>query len=190
MSRFTDNDPPHSYLKNIAGQFIILAILPLIGFLVSPVEALSPGNDISPKNVIVVNDLIELSSIGLNTFRPITSVYFLDENGLNEEESRFILKPNTEPTTILALVTAYNATVEQCDDTPFITASGERVREGIVACPIRFPFGSLIEIDDKIYECQDRMGFAHQNANKFDIFMWSLSDARTWGSQWKNVNIF
>jgi len=41
-----------------------------------------------------------------------------------------------------------------------------------------------------MYECQDRMGFAHQNANKFDIFMFSEQRAIQFGRQTKQVIIY
>ena len=58
---------------------------------------------------------------------------------------------------IEAEVTAYNPVKNQCDDNPLITASGQKVREGIAACPEWLPFGSLVEIQDQVYECQDLM---------------------------------
>ena len=54
-------------------------------------------------------------------------------------------------------MTGYSSTVEQCDDTPFITASGERVREGIVANNC-LPFGTIIETEEgEMLEVVDRM---------------------------------
>ncbi|HDY68411.1 hypothetical protein LCGC14_1745220 [marine sediment metagenome] len=40
-------------------------------------------------------------------------------------------------------ITGYSSTVDQCDDTPFITASNTRVRDGIVASN-EFPFGTRL----------------------------------------------
>ena len=55
------------------------------------------------------------------------------------------------------IMTGYSSTVEQCDDTPFITASGERVREGIVANNC-LPFGTIIETEEgEMLEVVDRM---------------------------------
>jgi len=92
--------------------------------------------------------------------------------------------------TILAVVTAYNPVPEQTDDTPHITASGERVREGIVACPVWLEFGTIIEIDGKLYECQDRMHPKYWYQARFDILMWDYWEAKKWGKQIKVVKIY
>ena len=58
------------------------------------------------------------------------------------------------------LVTAYSSTESQTDDTPFITASGTYVREGIVATNV-LPMGTKIRIPqlygDRIFVVEDRM---------------------------------
>jgi len=91
---------------------------------------------------------------------------------------------------VLAVVTAYNPVPEQTDDTPHITASGERVREGIVACPIWLEFGTIVEIDGKLYECQDRMHPKYWYQNRFDILMWDYWEAKRWGKRIKVVKIY
>ena len=56
--------------------------------------------------------------------------------------------------------TAYSSTVDQTDDTPFITASGTYVRDGIAAANF-LPFGTVFKIPeiygDKIFVVEDRM---------------------------------
>lgn len=56
--------------------------------------------------------------------------------------------------------TAYSSTVDQTDDTPFITASGTYVRDGIAAANF-LPFGTIFKIPDlygdKIFTVEDRM---------------------------------
>ena len=95
--------------------------------------------------------------------------------------------PHTE---VLAVITAYNPVPEQTDDTPHITASGERVREGIVACPVWLEFGTIVEIDGKLYECADRMHPRYWYQNRFDILMWDYREAKKWGKQIKVVKIY
>lgn len=56
-----------------------------------------------------------------------------------------------------------------------ITASGERVREGIVAMDKRFPFGTEVIIDGKTYVCEDRGGAI--KGNKIDIYVPSHAEA-------------
>ena len=89
--------------------------------------------------------------------------------------------------TIMATITAYSSTVEQTDDTPFITASGERVREGIIANNC-LSFGELIEIDGEIFEVQDRMSKRY-GCEYFDIWMENKELAINWGRQEKEIII-
>jgi len=78
-------------------------------------------------------------------------------------------------------VTAYSSTVDQCDDTPFITAAQTRVRDGVIACPRYFPFGTKILIKDKIYTCEDRL---HQDyVHRFDIWFSTRQAALEFGKQ-------
>ena len=89
-----------------------------------------------------------------------------------------------------AWVTAYNPTVEQCNSNPMITASGERVKEGIIACPRWIPFGTQVELNGQWYECQDRMSQKMPFRHRFDIFMWSKEDALEWGKQYKKIKLY
>ena len=82
-------------------------------------------------------------------------------------------------------VTAYSSTPDQTDDTPFITASGKVVSDGIVASnfltfgtKLRFPqlFGN------KIFVVEDRM---HQrySSNRVDIWFPDRESAENFGIQ-------
>ena len=87
-----------------------------------------------------------------------------------------------------ATITAYSSTIEQTDSTPFITASGKRVRKGIIANNY-YKFGTKIEIDGEIYEVQDRMSKKY-NKYYFDIWMSSKEEAIQFGKQTKQVIIY
>ncbi|MGB2762350.1 MAG: hypothetical protein WBC21_02300 [Minisyncoccales bacterium] len=85
--------------------------------------------------------------------------------------------------TMRVLTTAYSSTVCQTDDTPFITASGTYVKDGIVANNL-LSFGTKIRIPeiygDKIFIVEDRMhwkkGYYH-----VDIWFSSYWGAKTFG---------
>lgn len=55
---------------------------------------------------------------------------------------------------------AYSSTVDQTDNTPFITASGTHVRDGVIATNF-LPFGTIVKIPslygNKIFIVEDRM---------------------------------
>jgi len=69
-------------------------------------------------------------------------------------------------------------------DSGTITATGETVRVGGVACNF-LPFGTAIVIDGVEYIVNDRCGID----NCIDIFMESYEDAIQFGRQYKEVYI-
>lgn len=88
------------------------------------------------------------------------------------------------------IVTAYSSSVDETDDTPFLTASGEYVRDGIVAANF-LPFGTRIRIPEifgnKIFVVKDRMASKH--AEKVDIWFQSKELAKTFGKKKLNVEV-
>ncbi len=87
-------------------------------------------------------------------------------------------------------VTAYSSTVDQTDSTPFITASGTDVRDGIVACNF-LRFGTRVRFPniygDKVFVVEDRM--ALKNSHKIDIWFSSREDANQFGVQTLKVEV-
>lgn len=79
------------------------------------------------------------------------------------------------------IFTAYTAIVSQTDSTPTITASNQKVKEGVVANNC-LPFGTRIKVNDRIYEIQDRMNERY-GCDKFDIYLWKHSEAIDFGMQ-------
>jgi 3D (Asp-Asp-Asp) domain-containing protein len=79
------------------------------------------------------------------------------------------------------IFTEYTATVSQTDNTPTITASNQKIREGIVANNC-LPFGTKIEINNNIYVIQDRMNERYGCEN-FDIYVRRYAEARHFGRQ-------
>jgi len=75
-------------------------------------------------------------------------------------------------------LTAYSSAPEETDDTPFITATGSHVRDGIVATNF-LPFGTRMRIPDvfgdKIFVVDDRM---HPRKTDYvDVWMPTKQDA-------------
>ncbi|MEK9183351.1 MAG: hypothetical protein AAB849_02480 [Patescibacteria group bacterium] len=68
--------------------------------------------------------------------------------------------------TVKAVLTAYSSTPNQTDSTPFVTANGKRVYDGLVAANW-LPFGTRVKFPelfgDKIFTVNDRMNqrFGH-----------------------------
>lgn len=94
----------------------------------------------------------------------------------------------------VAEITAYTAGFESCGKLPTdpsygITASGIKVREGIIATDIRYiPFGTKVYIEGLgVFESQDVGGDI--KGNRIDIYMESLQDALKFGRQFRKVII-
>lgn len=92
--------------------------------------------------------------------------------------------------------TGYSSTPDQTDSTPFITASGTYVRDGIIAANVyangrRIPFGTLIRIPevygDKIFVVEDRMHARYKN--NIDIWFPERQLAREFGSKKVTIEI-
>jgi len=90
--------------------------------------------------------------------------------------------------TIKVPVSAYTSAVNECDSTPFTTADGSRVRDGIVAANF-LKIGTRFRIPqyfgNKVFEVHDRMNARF--SNRIDIWMTQKADARAWGV--RNVTI-
>ncbi|OGZ19510.1 MAG: hypothetical protein A2654_02420 [Candidatus Nealsonbacteria bacterium RIFCSPHIGHO2_01_FULL_43_31] len=93
--------------------------------------------------------------------------------------------------TIRAVLTAYSSTPDQTDDTPFITASNTRVRDGIVAANF-LAFGTKVQIPeifgDKVFTVEDRMAKKHND--KIDIWFPERHLAKKFGIQEAEVIVF
>jgi len=90
----------------------------------------------------------------------------------------------------LVPVTAYSSTYDQTDSTPFITASGTNVREGVIACNF-LRFGTRVRFPqlygEKIFVVEDRM--AVKNSHKMDIWFVSRDQAKQFGVKTAKVEI-
>lgn len=89
------------------------------------------------------------------------------------------------------IITAYNSVPEQTDDTPFITASGKRVADGIIANNL-LPFGTKVRMPQlfggKIFIVEDRM---HSRKGKYmaDIWMPEYEQAKQFGAKLTEIEV-
>jgi 3D (Asp-Asp-Asp) domain-containing protein len=79
-------------------------------------------------------------------------------------------------------ITAYASVPDETDDTPFITANGTFVHDGVVASNI-LPFETRIQIPElfgnKVFIVEDRM--SQRIKNTIDIWMPSVAKAKYFG---------
>jgi len=77
--------------------------------------------------------------------------------------------------TIKVVITAYSSTPEETDETPFITASGKSVSDGIIANNM-LPIGTKIRIPSlygsKVFVVEDRM---NRRKSDYHIDIWMAS---------------
>lgn len=94
------------------------------------------------------------------------------------------------PQAVFMKVTAYSSSPDETDSTPFITANGTRVHDGIIATNM-FPFGTRVEIPslfgNKVFVVEDRM--ASRIKNTVDIWMPSKIAALRFGANYANILI-
>jgi 3D (Asp-Asp-Asp) domain-containing protein len=92
---------------------------------------------------------------------------------------------------IKVVITAYSSTPGQTDDTPFVTASGKYVRDGIIANN-GLPFGTKVRIPelygDKIFVVEDRMNKRY-GSSRFDLWMPNYSAAKNFGVKATQIEI-
>ncbi len=101
---------------------------------------------------------------------------------------------SAETESIIVTATAYSPTPEECDNTPFITASGRRVRRGIIALSrdiereFGVRFGDVLYLEGLgYYQFQDRM---HRRwKRRVDIFHPTRQEAEDFGLL-RNVRVY
>lgn len=87
-------------------------------------------------------------------------------------------------------ITAYSSREEETDSTPFITASGTTVRDGVVAVNW-LPIGTKVRIPklfgDKVFIVEDRMH--KKNNEKLDIWFKTTEEAIRFGVREAQIEI-
>lgn len=87
-------------------------------------------------------------------------------------------------------ITGYSSTPDQTDDTPFITATGDHVDDGIVAANF-LPFNTHIKIPklfgNKIFVVKDRM--AKRFSDRVDIWFADRSSALKFGLRHAEIEV-
>jgi 3D (Asp-Asp-Asp) domain-containing protein len=153
----------------ITKKSLISAVL-LVGFTVMPFKAQAGILDIF--DPLKVNRIIakakanpELVIEEINKFvlkQNLASTDFALVQNDSVLATRSPITPKTYKPKMVYVVaaTGYSSTPEQTDDTPFITASGTHVRDGVIAANF-LPIGTIIKIPelfgDKTFIVEDRM---------------------------------
>jgi hypothetical protein len=149
-----------SYLLKIAKVFVILLIIKVFVVMII-------GLVIMVRN----NKLVDTSS------------------ELNVVAKPEIIVPRIESFMLIsgATITAYNSEVGQTDSDPFITASNVHVYDGLIACPVKYAFGTKVEYAGRVYTCDDRMNERYRTQNRFDIWFASHAAADDFGTKYNQT---
>lgn len=103
---------------------------------------------------------------------------------VSQETQKVIKKINV-------VLTAYSSTPEETDDTPFITASGKMVADGIIANNM-LPLGTKVRIPDlfgdKVFVVEDRMN-QRMGDHRFDIWLPSKELAINFGVKSTTIEV-
>ena len=106
----------------------------------------------------------------------------------NPADSKTVAKTAVKTYTVSA--SAYSSSVDETDSTPFITAEGTYVRDGIVAANF-LPMGTAIKIPaiygDKIFVVEDRMN-SRYNYN-VDVWFPSKELAKEFGRKTVKIEV-
>jgi 3D (Asp-Asp-Asp) domain-containing protein len=131
--------------------------------------------------------LIFLSYITNITISPTSAtdepLYFPEEI-LIKDNYYEVLKSQNNNKEIFVCVTGYSSSYDETDENPWITASGEFVKDGIVAANF-LSFGTKIKIPsifgDKVFIVKDRMHHRYNNKNFIDIWFPTKEEAFNFG---------
>ena len=87
-------------------------------------------------------------------------------------------------------MTADSSTADQTDSTPFTTANGTAVHQGVLAANW-LPFGTHVRIPgyfgDQVFVVDDRMN--QRFANRADIWMPTRNQAVDWGVRYVTLEV-
>lgn len=101
--------------------------------------------------------------------------------------------PDREPNKVHdVVITFYSSTPDQTDSTPFITADGTYVRDGIVASNC-FSFGTMVRFPDlygtKVFQVRDRMN-SRYGCDRVDIWLTTREEAKENGVAYTTMEVY
>lgn len=150
------------------------------------IKLFSLGGIILALNPFVIAQTISLNSAVQKALSPIVEIAEAKE----PEPAPAPVKPAPKRI-IYVVVTAYSSTPDQTDDTPFYTANGTHVRDGIIAANF-LKFGTRVKFPDyfgdKIFDVQDRMNARFPD--RVDIWMNSREAAINFGVRTLKMEIY
>lgn len=124
------------------------------------------------------------------TAKTITANDSVREMPTVSKKTRAVSKTSSKELVVVA--SAYSSSPDETDDTPFITASGSFVHDGIAAANF-LPIGTQFMIPDmfgdKVFTVEDRMNERYNNSQVVDIWVSSKEEALNFGRKVLNLQL-
>ncbi len=155
-----------------------LIILLVLGIFLS-ISPILESKTQSNENSLIISSFQEMSE----------SLATIEKNSLLPVSSLFISNPDNP--TIKVIITAYSSSSWQTDSSPFVTAAGTEVRDGIIANNL-LAFGTKVKIPElygnKIFVVEDRM---HSRKGYYHVDIWfsSYDEALNFGAKTTYIEI-
>lgn len=170
--------------KSVVSSWILVLVAGLFMSLARPAEAKAAVLD--AKNLAYVPFFGPIINLGNTLFDNAVA-------NADEEQELPVSEPGRADKLVQAVITSYTSTVDQCDDDPFIAASGKRVYDGMIAANW-LPFGTKIKIPslfgDKVFTVDDRMN-SRYGYGRMDIWMdTTRAEARKFGVQRVEIEVY
>lgn len=183
---------PMNIIKKIVSIALLVIMLDITGAAQADASVFSSKNtDASPADTQTwsFDSLYQtISGFSLNQNAPSVS----DSNSVTPVSNPAVnmSKPKTKNKQVYVSVSAYSSTPDQTDSSPFITASGTYVRDGIVAANF-LPIGTAIKIPDlfgnKVFVVEDRMNSRYWY--NVDIWFATRDTAKQFGRKTVKIEI-
>ncbi len=176
--------------KHIPVLAISVLLFELMAFPHSSIASTAVMPDIQDEGVMVKGSQIKDSALfsweeyaALQGFEP--TVEGVLPQSLPQTESLALRVQHT------VVITAYSSTVDQTDGDPWTTASGTRVKDGIIAANF-LTFGTRVRIPalfgDKVFYVTDRM---HPRfSDRVDVWMTTREEALHFGAKVATIEVY
>ena len=125
--------------------------------------------------------IIMLIGFSLDTI-PVEAIKY-DGSTLDKPDPKIIVKTKrSEPKYKIVTVTSYCSCEKCCGpNAKGITASGKKVKTGMIAASMGMKFGTRVRINGQVYTVEDRL--ARRFDDRIDIYMDSHEDALKFGKR-------
>lgn len=169
-------------------KLTISAVL-LTMFILTSSSARADYLDLS-SNSHVSDNVSYLKSLSQHIDTPINTPEPIPTPPIQKTKSIKTAPKTTTTASYVVMASAYSSTPDQTDSSPFTTAWGTKVRDGIIAANF-LPFGTMVKMPelygDKIFVVEDRMN--RRYSYKIDVWFPERGQAMEFGNKKVKIEI-